>query len=98
MHLHPSCYHRSMTNSPTIRIRLLLFAAHREAVGESRIELDVPADATPDDVYRLLETRQPALAALRRYTSFAVNREMALPSTRLQSNDEVAFLQPVSGG
>jgi molybdopterin converting factor small subunit len=87
-----------MTNNGTIHIRLLLFAAHREMVGRSQLDLDVARGATPEDVYRLLEAAQPSLAALRPYTSFAVNREMAEASTRLQSGDEVAFLQPVSGG
>jgi MoaE-MoaD fusion protein len=79
-------------------IRLRLFASHRELTGESLLDLDVPEDSTPEDLYRLLEERSPAISALRPYTTFAVNREVVEASTPLRQGDEVAFLQPVSGG
>lgn len=79
-------------------MRLLLFAAHRELVGERQLELEVPDETTAEELYKLMEARQPALAPLRFYTNFAVNREVVSPSTPLQPGDEVAFLQPSSGG
>lgn len=81
-----------------MRVRLLLFAAHRELVGDSRLELDVPENSTAEDVYLIMEGRQPALEPLRPFTTFAVNRQIADPSTVLHPGDEIAFLQPSSGG
>ena len=81
-----------------MQIRLLLFAAHREAVGTNQLEITVPEGTTAGDLYGEMERREPALQALRRYTSFAVNREVVPAGTRLHPGDEVAFLQPVSGG
>jgi molybdopterin converting factor small subunit len=66
--------------------------------GESSLDLDVPERSTPEDLFHLLEERNPAVSALRPYTTFAVNREIVEPSTPLRHGDEVAFLQPVSGG
>ena len=62
------------------------------------LDLEVPDDSTPEDLFHLLEARNPAVSALRPYTTFAVNRELVQPSTPLRPGDEVAFLQPVSGG
>lgn len=81
-----------------MRVRVLLFAAHRELVGRGQVDLDVPSEATAGDVYRLLETEQPVLAQLRRSTTFAVNREVVPADSTLRPGDEIALLQPVSGG
>ena len=76
----------------------MLFAAHREAAGRSRLEVEVPVGATAEDLYELVQQELPALAFLRPYTTFAVNRQVVDPSSPLRPGDEVAFLQPVSGG
>jgi molybdopterin converting factor small subunit len=76
----------------------LLFASHREAVGRSTIEIDVPERATLSQLFEELESQSPGLSPLRPFTTYAVNREVAPPSTVLHDGDEVALLQPVSGG
>lgn len=81
-----------------IAIHVLLFAAHRETLGTNRIDVSVPESSTVEQVFQLLCVREPRLAALRPWTSFAVNREVADPTTRLHAGDELALLQPVSGG
>ena len=81
-----------------MRVHLLLFAAHREIVGKSAIDMEVPEGSTAENLYHRLESERPELAALRPYTTFAVNRQVVAGSTVLHSGDEVAFLQPVSGG
>lgn len=81
-----------------ISVTVLLFAAHREIVGSSRIELEVPDRVSVHALYHRLVGQYPELLALQRSTTFAVNREVA-PSDRIvHSGDEVAFLLPVSGG
>jgi molybdopterin converting factor small subunit len=81
-----------------MEVTVLLFASHREAVGAGRVELDLPDASTVEDAYCSLQNDHAGLAPLRRFTSFAVNREMVEPSTHLSPGDEIAFLQPVSGG
>ena len=54
--------------------------------------------STPEDVFRELAQREPRLAMFRTYTTFAVNREMVSADTVLGDGDELALLQPVSGG
>jgi molybdopterin converting factor subunit 1 len=77
---------------------VLLFAAYREAVGQSRLEIELPHGATAGDLFEALQHDHPDLERLRPYTTFAVNRAVCDATTPLGSGDEVAFLQPVSGG
>lgn len=67
-------------------------------MGETEKILDVPEGATLGDLFARLTTQHPALGRLRPYTTFARNREVVPADTRLEPGDEVAFLQPVSGG
>lgn len=87
----------SNTAAP-IEIKVLLFAGYREALGQSQLSLQVPGSTTAGEVFQILSGAAPALDALRPYTSFAVNREVCPPEHVLRQGDEVAFLQPVSGG
>lgn len=81
-----------------MRIQVLLFAAFREVVGRTTLELEVGDRSTANDLYQVLQRDFPALEALRPYAMFAVNREVAEPRTELKDGDEIALLQPVSGG
>ncbi len=80
------------------RVCVLLFASYRELLGASRLELAVPRGATLQDVYRALEAREPRLAQLRGATTFALNREVVSSGSTVHDGDEIALLQPVSGG
>lgn len=82
----------------TLTIRVLLFAVFRETLGDRQIELAAPVGSTPEDIFRLLEERRPDMSALRPYTTFAVNREVVSADTVLKDGDELALLQPASGG
>jgi molybdopterin converting factor small subunit len=84
--------------SKDVRVRVLFFAAHRELVGCSRLEMELSPGATLDDLFRILTEEHPGLGLLRPSTTFAVNRRIVESSTLLQVDDEVAFLAPVSGG
>lgn len=81
-----------------MRVRVLLFASHREMVGQARLELSVPIDTRVEELFDELTRRAPRLQELRPFTTFAVNREVVDSSTILREGDEVALLQPVSGG
>lgn len=84
--------------APRIQITVLLFAAYRESVGQRCLSLNLPEGATAAEAFDHVSHGAPALDALRRYTSFAINRAVAVPETVLHDGDEVAFLQPASGG
>jgi molybdopterin converting factor small subunit len=84
--------------SATIEVRVLLFAAYRETMGRSEIRLEMPACSGLEDLYRVLTLEEPRMARLRPYTTFAVNREVVAADTVLEDGDEVALLQPASGG
>ncbi|GAC1334484.1 MAG: MoaD/ThiS family protein [Chloroflexota bacterium] len=86
------------TIDPAVCVRLLLFASYREIVGERSLEVEVPVGASADDLFRQVQGRHPALGPLRPSTTFAVNRSIVPGSQTLRDGDEVAFLQPVSGG
>lgn len=79
-------------------VRVLLFAAYREIVGAREIELDIPVGSTVEDMFDILQQKHPTLSQLRSSTRFAVNRAIVPPQHEVRERDEVAFLQPVSGG
>ena len=81
-----------------MRVTVLLFAAHREAAGSGRMEIVLPPGSTVEDAYRYLQSAHRELADLRHFTTFAVNRQVVDASTVLNPGDEIALLQPVSGG
>lgn len=81
-----------------IQVRLLLFAAFREALGAREMTLQVPAGTTVAELFDRVGNDHPPLRPLRPYATFAVNREVVAPETVLAEGDEVTFLQPVSGG
>lgn len=82
-----------------MRVRLLAFARLRELLGWSEREVELPAAARADDVWRELETQCGDLAPLRHSTRLAVNGAVVPHWDRvLQAGDEVALLPPSSGG
>jgi molybdopterin synthase sulfur carrier subunit len=81
-----------------MRVTVRLFAAYREMIGQSRIDLDVPDSTTAGGVLATLVDRYPDLRAPAAATKLAVNQEYVDPATWLQPGDEVVLLPPVSGG
>jgi len=79
-------------------VRVLLFAALREAVGEKSVELELRASATLADLLAELEARHAVLARYRGRMLVARNEERAPLATALADGDEIALLPPVSGG
>ena len=81
-----------------MRVRVQLFARLRELAGRGEADLDVPAGARVDDVWRMIAAAHPALEPFGRAVSCAVNADFAQRSTPVREGDEIAFLPPVSGG
>jgi molybdopterin converting factor subunit 1 len=79
-------------------VRVLLFAALREAAGKSELELELPAGATPSELWNRLVAAHPALQPYGGTIMVAVNQEYVQPWVELHEADEVAFVPPISGG
>ena len=81
-----------------MRVTVRLFARLRDVAGTEHCDVNVPAGASVDDVWRETSTRFPALAPFEPVVSAAVNAEFARRRSPVHDGDEVAFLPPVSGG
>lgn len=81
-----------------MRVRVRLFAALREELGETEKAMDLPSEATVAHAWEALAAERPALLARRAGLAAAVNRRYAPFDTPLHENDELVFIPPVSGG
>jgi molybdopterin converting factor subunit 1 len=81
-----------------MRIEVLAFAQAREAIGASRVRLELPAGSRVSDAIALLSARHPALGAIAPHLAVAVDRELVRGERVLADGAEVALLPPVSGG
>ena len=81
-----------------MKVRTKFFAAIKEIVGASEVELDLPSGTTAGDLFRNYCQRHPPLSRYANNTMISVNLEFVPPETRLNDGDEVAFIPPVSGG
>jgi molybdopterin synthase catalytic subunit len=79
-------------------VRTRFFAAHRERLGRSQLEVDLPPGSTVADLVDRVVSHAPELGPLTRSARYAVNREYVPVTTVLKAGDEVAFIPPVAGG
>ncbi len=85
-------------NTYEISIVVRLFAGLREKAGTASLHLHLKDGATVKDALdALMETKKVRLSENMRFTT-AVNNEYAREDYRLQQNDELALIPPVSGG
>jgi sulfur-carrier protein len=81
-----------------IRVKVLFFGRLKEIAGRAEDVVDVPEQASIEQLFARCVARQPELARYRSSLVASCNQEFAAWSTALRSGDEVAFLPPVSGG
>ena len=81
-----------------MKIDVQLFAAAREAAGDSVVSLYLSDTANVAELRRELTCAVPALAPLAASLLVAVNNQYADDTIQLQDSDEVACFPPVSGG
>ncbi len=81
-----------------MKVHLKLFAGVREIAGQQEVELDVDEGTTAGGLWERLLTDHPKLTAYTGIIQVAVNQDVVDRGVKLQPDDEVAFLPPVSGG
>ena len=81
-----------------MRVNVKLFAVVRDRAGTAETELELPASANVAIVRDALAVKFPAIREHLHHAAFAVNRNYAGLSTKLEDGDEVAVIPPVSGG
>ena len=81
-------------------LKILYFASLREALGTSFETLELPASVSNVGelrAYLLARGGQWETLATLKNLRYAVNQEMARPTTTVRDGDEVAFFPPVTG-
>jgi molybdopterin synthase catalytic subunit len=81
-----------------MQVRVLFFGILREFAGRSSASVDLPVGASVRDLINRYESELPQLKPYLSSIALAVNQHYASPETRLEANDEIALLPPVSGG
>ncbi len=81
-----------------MRVRVRLFAALREIVGQEEVDVELAPGTTVNGLWEKLVSRNERLGAYAKSINFAVNHDFVSRETPLSAGDEVAFLPPVSGG
>ncbi|MEB3182823.1 MAG: MoaD/ThiS family protein [Cyanobacteriota bacterium] len=79
--------------APSGTLRVLLFAALREAAGWGERSWPLQPHDTPRRLFAEL-----GLPGSLEQVRVAINQQFADPDTPLQAGDELAFLPPISGG
>ena len=80
-----------------MKITVLLFGISTDLVGASSIDFDLPESSTVGDFKNSLQDQYPSLSQLNSY-AIAVNESYASDADKLNENDTVAIIPPVSGG
>lgn len=81
-----------------MQVRVLFFGMLRDLAGSGGESLDLPEGATVADVLEHCQRRIPRLHDLLPSLAISLNQEYSGPEARLQPNDEIGLLPPVSGG
>lgn len=81
-----------------MKVSVLFFGITHDLTGCAREEMVLHEGERLEGLQRIYERRFPGLLSVKGSLLFAVNQEIASPSTPLRDGDEVAFMPPVSGG
>lgn len=81
-----------------MQVRVLLFAALAERIGQREITVSLAEPATVQMLLAEVARSYPELAGLLNSCFVSINQEFAPPTATVTAADEVAILPPVSGG
>lgn len=82
-----------------MRVKLLLFAGCREAVGSKELEVELPESvSTVGEAFEVVLGRYPQLRGISKSVAIARNAEYVSGNSPISDGDELAIIPPVSGG
>jgi molybdopterin converting factor small subunit len=79
-------------------MKVVFFGPSREAVGRGEWQLEIERAMTIPEFWTRLREAFPALAPLEKTARLARREEYLLPGERIEPQDEIAVIPPVSGG
>ncbi len=79
-------------------VQTLFFAAYRDLLGTSTLDVEISEGATVADLVAELRGRGAPFDGLPAEPAIAVNHTYATLDEPLSPGDEVAFIPPVAGG
>ena len=82
----------------TMKVKVLLFAAVREAAGRDTLEIELRDEARVVDVIDAVGKAVPSVASLMPACRVAIDSCYASADARVPATGEVALIPPVSGG
>ena len=81
-----------------MRCDVLLFAQLADAIGKSRLTIDLPKGATIADAIESMSKDHPVVQSMRDTLAVAVNERYCRDDHSLNDGDTIALIPPVSGG
>ncbi|MBA3344766.1 MAG: MoaD/ThiS family protein [Gemmatimonadales bacterium] len=87
----------SSPTTPSVSVRVLLFASYAERLGREVLELTLPTPATVGQVLREVRAL-PGGERLPARPLCALNLSHVGPDTPVSGGDEIAILPPLAGG
>lgn len=81
-----------------MKIKVKLFAIHREKVGASEIELELERNTSVEKLRKLLVEKHPVLKNLESATIVSLNQKYAKGSDIITEGDDIALLPFIGGG
>lgn len=81
-----------------MKVRVRFFAILRERAGTAEVIKEIQDGSTVGDLWQALQQDYPKLNVSGLRLLYAVNQNYVGPDSRLNDQDEVVFIPPVSGG
>ena len=81
-----------------MKIKVKLFAILRERAGTAEVIKEMRDGSTVADLWQALQQDFPKLNVTGIRLLYAVNQNYVKPESKLNDQDEVVFIPPVSGG
>jgi molybdopterin converting factor small subunit len=81
-----------------MKIKLMVFAAARDLLGDDEVVLELNDDACLADLKRALIEAYPDAAEIVTRSAFALDQKYALDDALLHDQAQLALIPPVSGG
>ena len=82
----------------SLPMKVVFFAQSRQAAGRGEWQLDAAQAMTIPEFWTRLREAFPALAPLEKTARLARREEYLQPGERIEPQDEIAVIPPVSGG